>query len=1021
MKIFQIFSRFQPVKKKRLKVAFFSNFNLIPAKPLPEISPQQHAKQVSLLLEKILSNFDASDTKSSEIIMRIADKLMDFDASAWSELNLNIWENFLDSLRKIGNSTEIAEKLINMRTNRLNLKGPEIQTLKVLSESVEFNSISDLDQWIRKLQLMGAFIIEEELAYKLLCKAIKELDQSLHLATVEYFVDSSYIDICFDNFMKYVARYINEYPVETKYMEDKQLPKVRFKSLIRKLSRLIAFKYSDQISLSFFEYYSEIFEAETYSTAAHHIQFIEQVGLKPDSLILMRLIGKLELQNAKQLLQMAEERNINCSRAIYSYCLENISNKRFEHAYEIFQYSTATSKKYLFCQTESSVLIDCLLQYICYHGTRNTIAVFLDDMKQNNYLPKLETLSVVIGQLCQVGMPDIAKAIFQDFRLKVDENNIYQELVHISKAYLASNQITECILLVTSLEEQGFRIGKRVRIYILRALIKSNQLDRAQNWFNLSKSYQDIEMANALLQGFVDAGLNEKVDSLLKYMQNSKLKLSDQTFGILIKGYLQAGDGKGAFRLLKKMKKHHKIVGDRIYASFLQYFVNTAKWDIVDLLFKEMGMKSIGDQCASLMIRSYAVRNDVKSSLNLVENLSSDTHPESFRDIVIMLLRINEFILAKSFLDKMLSGQINAQFSYSIIEFIRYFARKGQLEEAEKYLKLYLQLFPPHSRAFNVLVRSVSYNKLHISKALKYWDQMVQLKVPLNVEAYNSIIAAHSDLGLYAEAENFFNQFLQTGQKINIPMYCTMIALYGKRGMVGKMEHLYFSVSQDISLGPSAYSASTLMNSLMTGYSYCGQWEKVFAIWNLLRSSVSSQAPLKQQMENFSDTFHILHSNIGTKLFGVNSVTVCIVLDSLGLARKLNHLRTVWEEINSIKMSLTLNNYISYIEGLLRCGEHQEAIDTIVNLPKGVQPDTKLLRNALNLLPNSLRLDAYKLFIQKYPTVPLTYSMKDFKNPNSIVRPIQHGLSSNQLKSQMKLKNGILVLPGQQFHIDIPE
>ncbi|KAJ3032945.1 hypothetical protein HDV00_006948, partial [Rhizophlyctis rosea] len=63
--------------------------------------------------------------------------------------------------------------------------------------------------------------------------------------------------------------------------------------------------------------------------------------------------------------------------------------------------------------------------------------------------------------------------------------------------------------------------------------------------------------------------------------------------------------------------------------------------------------------------------------------------------------------------------------------------------------------------------------------------------------------------------------------------------------------------------------------------------------------------------------------------FGVTPTIISVILDAVGYARQEADLRKLWSEIRRAGYPLQENNYTSYMEGLVRCGAVDDAIEVV--------------------------------------------------------------------------------------------
>jgi pentatricopeptide repeat protein len=289
---------------------------------------------------------------------------------------------------------------------------------------------------------------------------------------------------------------------------------------------------------------------------------------------------------------------------------------------------------------------------------------------------------------------------------------------------------------------------------------------------------------------------------------------------------------------------------------------------------------------------------------------------------------------------------------------------------------------------------------------------MKVLRVPLGAAAYNSMVAALSELGELDTAVKYLNEYKRTGQVIPIEFYQTILVLYGKLGHVTEMEQIYERVTQTERRHCKAEKTLMLLNALMSGYSYAGSWKKVWVLWNHLRSN-STLYSLPNPIQINGNVFTNIGSDITTRYFGVNAVTVCVIIDALGFSKQLQRIRMVWKDLLGSNFPFVLNNLTSLTEALIRCGQYDEAVELVLQLKDkyGMEPDAKMIRNTLALLPEPRISSARQELISKYPAIAPSISLNHIgKLAIEFPPKTDDGLSLKHFKDRFTKKKSIPVL-----------
>jgi pentatricopeptide repeat protein len=315
--------------------------------------------------------------------------------------------------------------------------------------------------------------------------------------------------------------------------------------------------------------------------------------------------------------------------------------------------------------------------------------------------------------------------------------------------------------------------------------------------------------------------------------------------------------------------------------------------------------------------------------------------------------------------------------------------RKGDFENADKYLLKYEQLYDPHPRAYGAIIRQKVILNNDLNSAMFYWSQL-RSKCSPSILAYASIIAACSKARDFKKAEelydNCISEFGKESVTADYEISATMIVVYGKLRKQEKMTRLYESCIKSYAfLAPKAQSL--LITALSTGHNHLGNWKMVLNIWESnYRHRISggktmhSQQEMRLLQQNDSSAFDLPDSKEpfirvldfrSVYNFGVNPALFCIVLDALGNARQLSAVHGIWKEVVvEANFPIVLNNITSYIEALCLCNEWEAALQAALEISEkyGFRIDEKTARNLLLRVPSlNVKQYCYNKLVEEYP------------------------------------------------------
>eukprot|EP00842_Homolaphlyctis_polyrhiza_P000978 jgi/Hompol1/1881/HPOL_005767-RA len=154
------------------------------------------------------------------------------------------------------------------------------------------------------------------------------------------------------------------------------------------------------------------------------------------------------------------------------------------------------------------------------------------------------------------------------------------------------------------------------------------------------------------------------------------------------------------------------------------------------------------------------------------------------------------------------------------------------IEQAEAFLKIFLDNYQAVPRAFSGLIRASVKLTHSLDWANVYWKQMRKLHVVPDQSLMTTMIAANVDAGNLKGALDLFCQMLDMGLSPTPFVYNTLIKLYGCAGRTKDMDRLFqFLLMPKNGLQIGIQANVFLMTALMSGYSFAGEFDKAIAVW----------------------------------------------------------------------------------------------------------------------------------------------------------------------------------------------
>ncbi|KAI8897327.1 hypothetical protein BC833DRAFT_594173 [Globomyces pollinis-pini] len=1001
----------------------------------------QTTQLLSTLLEKSAPTIHNDVWSICNVMIR------SFDKSAWESIDDKLWSKLLNSVKQMPDGDGKLKMLLNSKGD---IKHVDTKSIDAYKNVVFFNA-QDAQEWLKSDNpdlptiyqvLKNHITMDHEVLYSVfgILRKVPNFHYGDFLSTLKNFnnlIDQSKGTRTAENISYHLEN--AEFPVagilsskggnlllyENRSLETNRYSAVRLKTclFVMNMIKTIA-NEGHGLDIGFFNDFLRIIRPVTYQDALLYIQFMQSHSINPDIKTFSALVSYADISTAQKLMALCRSKGISAgSNLLVPFLNACEKHNNVVSASTMYFSFPLHIRRELYSDSHKNVHVDWLFQSLCRTESVEAAYDMSRDMLDCGYIPKYPSIKSLITELCSKRRPDLAVTVFWDFGV-VDRDLNQMEIYSIVVSYAKINEFGPAIDFITELEDQNVHVSRAGKKRLMKEIIKARQFRRAQIWLNSAK-FKDTHVVNLLLQAYFDNEMPSEVGSLYLDLLKWGLKPNQETFEVLIEGYLKIGTYEQAWELLEELKSANCYISNSVYSHFLNYLIVKNQWAKALEIWDDIKVSKFCDKSAMYMIRGYALLNDLEGVKKIQGLLDPEIHTDSFLSLVLVYLRSGNTDLANECAELCKNTKTR---SFVLAEFIGFYARKGDFITAESYLNEYLTQFAPHPRAFSTIIRSAVKVGSGIQQAEKYWSQLCSTNIALDTSCYGSIIAAYSDAGSYGKALQKYTEFKKTKLPMSLNLAGTMLVLYGRLGKVRDLENLYREVTRpDGGLKPTM----ALMNALMSGYAFSNQWKKAYLLWK--RLWIDQLSDPFQNTETFIDRdvasipvtsqAALFFTNLGNEIirsnFGVDPVTACIILDALGFANRPTELQLVWNELNIKKFPITLNMITSYVEALVRCGLHNEAFYIVMNIERlySYTPDIKLLRNFYNLLPSSLKSEATLKIIYSYPQIKEIYLQEIEKIENldfNGFKPLQNveeGIDLKDFESKIAIKNGLLLLP----------
>ncbi|KAI8906447.1 hypothetical protein EDD86DRAFT_61089 [Gorgonomyces haynaldii] len=468
--------------------------------------------------------------------------------------------------------------------------------------------------------------------------------------------------------------------------------------------------------------------------------------------------------------------------------------------------------------------------------------------------------------------------------------------------------------LLETTKQKSLELARRTYTIALEGLFLGDRPDLAQYWLDdFSQTGKPIgsSLSIVLLKGYIRHQKIQSVQDLFKRMEQWKIPPTKTTFTLVIQSFLENGDFEKAKQVLEQMDQRKLSIN--IHCLFMEHYSKMHQWKRLDLLYDKIKHLWIPDTGLRAVLESYSNRN---MSLDILDNYHPQTHPESFRFVMLDYLRKDQVTQAMRILNRYPNDLKLKQ--HCFVDFVSYYCSKSDYETAELYLERFLKLFDGKpvkgSRCFQPLLKQCAQDR-NLIKAREYWSRMQS--IVLDERAYQAWMACLLDLGQKQECLETFRHFKSTGKKPSRSMLNTLLVCYGQLKMKDQVKKLFDQMMERPS---SPKDTTDTLNALMTGYAHLEEYQKVDELWNRLFVPKNDY-------------------------WNISTATVSIYIDTLSFQGRIQEIEQLWTLLKTNGFKFVHNNLTSLMEAYFRADMPQDAKRVLESFEEyGLQLDSKTQR-----------------------------------------------------------------------------
>ncbi|KAK3124264.1 hypothetical protein QOZ80_7BG0584120 [Eleusine coracana subsp. coracana] len=254
------------------------------------------------------------------------------------------------------------------------------------------------------------------------------------------------------------------------------------------------------------------------------------------------------------------------------------------------------------------------------------------------------------------------------------------------------------------------------------------------------------------------SGQPSRAHQLFDEMQQQGLAPTPELYTALIGAYCRSGLLDEALQLLTEMKASPQCQPDvYTYSIIIKACVNASRFDLVDVMYKDMAERSIEPNTVTqnIVLSGYGKAGRLEDMERVLSAMleSKTCRPDVWTMNIILSL----------------------------------FGNRGQVESMEKWYEKFRSYgIEPETRTLNILIGAYGKKRMY-DKMSAVMEYMRKLAFQWTTATYNNVIEAFADAGDAKNMEHTFNQMRSEGMKPDTKTFCCLINGFSKAGLFHKV------------------------------------------------------------------------------------------------------------------------------------------------------------------------------------------------------------------------------------------
>ncbi|KAJ3210168.1 hypothetical protein HDU67_005600 [Dinochytrium kinnereticum] len=542
-----------------------------------------------------------------------------------------------------------------------------------------------------------------------------------------------------------------------------------------------------------------------------------------------------------------------------------------------------------------------------------TAKSLFDEVRSTGFVPSTEVYTALVRIIGYFRSNELPR-LLEDMR----RNNVPRnEKLYSSFASVLSKASISCDFVLDEMRQDGVVPTTYIYNGLLSALLKRGEIQKGRDLMETMKKegiHPDTTTYNILLEGCLSRGKWDEADGLLSEMDAAGIKKDVVTVNTLISANArrEGGDPRQGQVLFDTMLKPPANLrpNRNTYNGLLRCHLALKEWSQAESLIKSLEIHP-----------SLTMRPDGRIYDTYLRSLAEESAASS--QPAPLAAQIDRALTS------MRSRGVSAQVS-TLAALIRSAGKRRNIGDAKRYHSLLASqtLFSDSDSVNSAMITAFDACGDYVG-AVRWADSTVP-----------GSGTGDADVTTLKQA----GKVVQIGR---VSTYALMVAHARAKNeklvnavweQLKRLEEGYVTASKERK-GRAGYSVNEA-NAFIQAYNYLGNLEGAMTMWRTCFQIRASEA----ESEMVDNARMVKSSLPGVDLvdrYGVDRITVSLILDTVGMNGTLPALQALWSEIVQSRFPVDVNNWVSYLEGLARFGADKEVVD-IIRGPAGLRSQVRV-------------------------------------------------------------------------------